>query len=217
MKEVKARDGKVIALAVEGDAEVAAIADDTIFVPKTHELFYPYVMVVPLQMFAYYMALKLGRDVDQPRIWRKVSRWSSSGAAVPPCETLPAVYSSRWKRRLLGLVVLFLIPCALFSQESPDIMVLLKGPYQEQGLPFLPRDISLHFRGEYLYRETRISIFYLQRSLAAESDWQDGGCAFETGLLYNPRLGKIMYLPFRNGESIVALFRKRQIWICAPS
>ena len=67
MKEVKARDGKVIALAVEGDAEVAAIADDTIFVPKTHELFYPYVMVVPLQMFAYYMALKLGRDVDQPR------------------------------------------------------------------------------------------------------------------------------------------------------
>ena len=67
MKEVKARNGKVIALAVEGDEEVAAIADDTIFVPKIHELFYPYVMVVPLQMFAYYMALKLGKDVDQPR------------------------------------------------------------------------------------------------------------------------------------------------------
>ena len=135
---------------------------------------------------------------------------------MPPCETLPVVFSSRWKRRLLGLVVLFLIPCALFSQESPDIMVLLKGPYQEQGLPFLPRDISLHFRGEYLYRETRISIFYLQRSLAAESDWQDGGCAFETGLLYNPRLGKIMYLPFRNGESIVALVpEKADLDMCA--
>ncbi len=67
IKEVKARKGKVIALAVEGDTEVADIADDTIFVPKTDALFYPYVMVVPLQLFAYYIALKLGRDVDQPR------------------------------------------------------------------------------------------------------------------------------------------------------
>ncbi len=67
IKEVKARKGKVIALAVEGDNEVAGIADDTIFVPKTDALFYPYVMVVPLQLFAYYIALKLGRDVDQPR------------------------------------------------------------------------------------------------------------------------------------------------------
>ena len=67
MKEVKARKGKVIALAVEGDTEVAEIADDCIFVPRTHHLFYPYVMVVPLQLFAFYIALKLGRDVDQPR------------------------------------------------------------------------------------------------------------------------------------------------------
>ena len=67
MKEVKARRGKVIAVAVEGDSEVAEIADDCIFVPKTHELFYPYVMVVPLQLFAFYFALKLGKDVDQPR------------------------------------------------------------------------------------------------------------------------------------------------------
>ena len=67
MKEVKARRGKVIAVAVEGDSEVEEIADDTIFVPKCHELFYPYVMVVPLQLFAFYFALKLGKDVDQPR------------------------------------------------------------------------------------------------------------------------------------------------------
>lgn len=67
MKEVKARKGKLIAVAVEGDREVEEIADDVIFIPKTHELFYPYLMVTPVQLFAYYIALKLGRDVDQPR------------------------------------------------------------------------------------------------------------------------------------------------------
>lgn len=67
MKEVKARKGPVIALAVEGDSEVANIADDVIFVPKTHELMYPFLMVVPLQLFAYHTAIKLGRNVDQPR------------------------------------------------------------------------------------------------------------------------------------------------------
>ncbi|WP_455383549.1 glutamine--fructose-6-phosphate transaminase (isomerizing) [Salinispira pacifica] len=67
MKEVKARKGKVIALAVEGDAEVAEIADDTFTVPRASELVYPFLMVVPLQLLAYYCALELGRDVDQPR------------------------------------------------------------------------------------------------------------------------------------------------------
>jgi glucosamine--fructose-6-phosphate aminotransferase (isomerizing) len=67
MKEVKARKGPIIAVAVEGDTEVADIADDTIFVPKVHELMYPFVMVVPLQIFAYHTAVKLGRNVDQPR------------------------------------------------------------------------------------------------------------------------------------------------------
>jgi len=67
MKEVKARRGKVIALAVEGDRDVAEIADDTITVPRSSDLMYPFLMVVPLQLFAYYCALELGRDVDQPR------------------------------------------------------------------------------------------------------------------------------------------------------
>ncbi|TVQ26101.1 MAG: glutamine--fructose-6-phosphate transaminase (isomerizing) [Spirochaetaceae bacterium] len=67
MKEVKARNGKVIALGVDGDNELADIVDDVMFVPKTHELLYPYLTVVPLQLFAYYTALELGRDVDQPR------------------------------------------------------------------------------------------------------------------------------------------------------
>ena len=67
MKEVKARDGKVIAVAVEGDEEIRDIADDVLWVPKSHELMYPFLMVIPLQLFAFYSAMELGRDVDQPR------------------------------------------------------------------------------------------------------------------------------------------------------
>ena len=67
MKEVKARRGRVIAIGVDGDEEVADIADDLFTVPRAHELIYPYLMVVPLQLFAYYMALELGHNVDQPR------------------------------------------------------------------------------------------------------------------------------------------------------
>ncbi len=67
MKEVKARQGPVIALAVEGDDEVASIADDTLFVPHTSELMYPFLMTVPTQLFAYYCALERECNVDQPR------------------------------------------------------------------------------------------------------------------------------------------------------
>ncbi len=67
MKEVKARNGKLIAVAVEGDTEVADIADDVFFIPHTDEILYPFLMVVPTQLFAYYCAIELGRDVDQPR------------------------------------------------------------------------------------------------------------------------------------------------------
>ncbi|MDC7222957.1 MAG: glutamine--fructose-6-phosphate transaminase (isomerizing), partial [Spirochaetales bacterium] len=52
MKEIKARNGKVIAVAVEGDKDVAEIADDVIYVPKVDPAFYPFVMVVPLQLFS---------------------------------------------------------------------------------------------------------------------------------------------------------------------
>lgn len=67
MKEVKARKGRVIALASEGDKGIEGIADDVIYVPKVEEIFNPFVMVVPLQLFAYYCAVELGRNVDQPR------------------------------------------------------------------------------------------------------------------------------------------------------
>jgi glucosamine--fructose-6-phosphate aminotransferase (isomerizing) len=67
MKEVKARKGKIIALCIAGDEEVRDVADDAITIPKAGEFLYPFLMVIPLQLFAYYTALKLGRDVDQPR------------------------------------------------------------------------------------------------------------------------------------------------------
>lgn len=67
MKEIKARGGPVIAVADEKDAEVASIADDFIPVPSSDPRFQPFTMVVPLQLFAYFCALELGRDVDQPR------------------------------------------------------------------------------------------------------------------------------------------------------
>jgi glutamine---fructose-6-phosphate transaminase (isomerizing) len=67
MKEIKARKGPVIAVATEGDADVSSIADDVITIPRANELVYPFLMVIPLQLFAYYCALELGRNVDQPR------------------------------------------------------------------------------------------------------------------------------------------------------
>lgn len=68
MKEIKARKGPIIALATEGDTEIATIADDVIYVPRMeNELMNPFVAVVPLQLFSYYCAVELERDVDQPR------------------------------------------------------------------------------------------------------------------------------------------------------
>lgn len=67
MKEVKARGGPVIALAVEGDHDVAKIADDVLYVPHANEYMYPFLMTVPTQLFSYYCALERGCNVDQPR------------------------------------------------------------------------------------------------------------------------------------------------------
>ena len=67
MKEIKARGGPVIAIAEEGDELIASIADDYIPVPSCDSRFQPFTMVIPIQLFAYFCALELGRDVDQPR------------------------------------------------------------------------------------------------------------------------------------------------------
>jgi glucosamine--fructose-6-phosphate aminotransferase (isomerizing) len=67
IEQVKARGGIVIALATEGDEVIAAKADHVIYVPPTSPLLSPVVNVVPLQLLAYFIAVRRGCDVDQPR------------------------------------------------------------------------------------------------------------------------------------------------------
>jgi glucosamine--fructose-6-phosphate aminotransferase (isomerizing) len=67
MQEIKARGGPVIAIASEGDAEVAAVADDVIAVPDVPEYLQPIVAAIPLQLLAYEIAILCGCDVDKPR------------------------------------------------------------------------------------------------------------------------------------------------------
>lgn len=67
IEEVKARGGKILAIATVGDTEITKIADDVIFVPEVDEVLTPIITAVPLQLFAYYSATVRGRDVDQPR------------------------------------------------------------------------------------------------------------------------------------------------------
>jgi glucosamine--fructose-6-phosphate aminotransferase (isomerizing) len=65
--EVKARSGKVIAIATEGDEEIAHAADHVIYVPPAPEVLLPILEIVPLQLLAYHIGVRRGCDVDQPR------------------------------------------------------------------------------------------------------------------------------------------------------
>jgi glucosamine--fructose-6-phosphate aminotransferase (isomerizing) len=67
LKEVKARSGKVIALASEGDEEIKEVADHVIYIPRTTEELSAILEIVPLQLLAYHIAVRRGCDVDQPR------------------------------------------------------------------------------------------------------------------------------------------------------
>jgi glutamine---fructose-6-phosphate transaminase (isomerizing) len=67
IQEVRARGARVIAVATEGDSEVAALADHVLEVPATPELLSPVVVTVPMQLLAYHVATLRGCDVDQPR------------------------------------------------------------------------------------------------------------------------------------------------------
>ncbi len=67
IEEVKARDGVVIALASEGDYEIAKKVDHTIYIPPTIALLTPILAVIPLQLLAYHIAIKRKCPVDQPR------------------------------------------------------------------------------------------------------------------------------------------------------
>ncbi len=67
IKSFKQQGGNVIAIGSEGDEALRALADSTLFVPKAPELLAPILEIVPMQLFAYYMAVARGLDVDHPR------------------------------------------------------------------------------------------------------------------------------------------------------
>lgn len=67
IKGFKQQSGRVIAIASQGDEALRKLADHTIFVPTATELLLPILEIVPLQLFAYYMAVRRGLDVDRPR------------------------------------------------------------------------------------------------------------------------------------------------------
>jgi glutamine---fructose-6-phosphate transaminase (isomerizing) len=67
IQEIKARKGMVIAVISEGDETIANMADDTMTIPLTDELISPLLSVIPLQLFACYLGMEKGFDVDKPR------------------------------------------------------------------------------------------------------------------------------------------------------
>ena len=67
IEEVKARNGKIIAIVTEGDTEVKAIADHVIEIPKTEDALSPLLTSIPLQLLSYHIAVMRGCNVDQPR------------------------------------------------------------------------------------------------------------------------------------------------------
>ena len=67
IKEVKARDATVVALALDGDEEIRKSVDHVIYIPRTSPYLAPVLAVIPLQLFAYYAAVARGCDVDKPR------------------------------------------------------------------------------------------------------------------------------------------------------
>ena len=67
MQQIRARDGRVIALTDRDPEELAEFADEVIQVPRLPRLLQPIVNVIPLQLLAYYIGVRLGCDVDQPR------------------------------------------------------------------------------------------------------------------------------------------------------
>jgi glucosamine--fructose-6-phosphate aminotransferase (isomerizing) len=67
IEEVKARGGKVLAICSEGDTEIERLADATFTIPQTLDLLTPILTIVPLQLLSYYVAVRRGCNVDQPR------------------------------------------------------------------------------------------------------------------------------------------------------
>jgi glucosamine--fructose-6-phosphate aminotransferase (isomerizing) len=64
---IRARKGPIIALATQGDQQIAQVTDDVIYIPEAIEPVYPILATIPLQLFAYHIAVLRGCDVDKPR------------------------------------------------------------------------------------------------------------------------------------------------------
>ena len=67
IQEVTARSGRVIAIATEGDTTIGSMVEHVIHIPPAFELLSPLIEIIPLQLLAYYIAVRRGCDVDQPR------------------------------------------------------------------------------------------------------------------------------------------------------
>jgi glucosamine--fructose-6-phosphate aminotransferase (isomerizing) len=67
IEQTKARGGKVVAVATEGDKLIPTLADHVLWIPKTPWMLSPAIAVIPLQILAYHIATMRGLDVDQPR------------------------------------------------------------------------------------------------------------------------------------------------------
>jgi len=67
IQEIRSRHGKIIAIASQADENIKKLTEEVIYIPKCIELFSPLLVVLPLQLLAYHVALKRGCDVDQPR------------------------------------------------------------------------------------------------------------------------------------------------------
>jgi len=67
IQEIKARNGRVLAVSTEGNEDIKKIVDDVVYIPKTLEMLTPILSVMPLHLLAYYTSVLLGHDVDKPR------------------------------------------------------------------------------------------------------------------------------------------------------
>ncbi len=67
MVEVKARGARVLAVGFKGEKRLASVADDILFIPRVESIFAPLAEIVPLQLFAYYVAKERGCDIDKPK------------------------------------------------------------------------------------------------------------------------------------------------------
>ncbi|HUV72684.1 MAG TPA: SIS domain-containing protein, partial [Anaerolineae bacterium] len=67
IQEVRARQADVLAVATLGDEGIRALSEEVLYIPDTREALSPVLAIVPLQLFAYYVAVARGCDVDQPR------------------------------------------------------------------------------------------------------------------------------------------------------